>query len=80
MIKIIACSVWQEHPDVTMMRAYFGIARLPTPDQFEKENKSSYELLFAYDFTFRKTGAFLLLIGLFSREAAIVTLFCICAR
>ena len=56
MMKVIAYSIWQEHPDVTMIRAYFGIARLPTPAEFEKGNKGSYELLFAYDFSFRQTG------------------------
>ena len=35
---------------------FFSIARLPTPAEFEKGNKGSYELLFAYDFSFRQTG------------------------
>jgi hypothetical protein len=55
MMKIIAYAVWQEHPNGTMVRAYFGSARLPTPAEFEKGSKSSYELLFAYDFTFHGT-------------------------
>jgi len=56
MMKIVAYSVWQEHPDASMLRAYFGRARLPTPAEFERGNKGSYELLFAYDFTFRGTN------------------------
>ncbi len=55
MMKIVTYSVWQEHPDARMIRAYFGNARLPTPAEFEGGNKGSYDLLFAYDFTFRET-------------------------
>ncbi len=55
MMKIVAYSVWQEHPDANIIRAYFGSARLPTPTEFERGDKGSYELLFTYDFTFRRT-------------------------
>lgn len=56
MVKIIAYSIWQEHPQVTMIRAYLGRAVLPTPAEFENGSKGSYELLFAYDFTFHQTA------------------------
>ena len=56
MLKIVAYSVWQAHPDATMIRAYLGCAHLPTPGEFERGDKESYELLFAYDFTFRRKG------------------------
>lgn len=55
MMKIVTYSVWQEHPDASSIRAYFGNARLPTPAEFEGGKKGSYDLLFAYDFTFRET-------------------------
>jgi hypothetical protein len=55
MMKIVAYSVWQEHPEASVIRAYFGSARLPTPAEFERGDKGSYELLFTYDFTFRGT-------------------------
>jgi len=53
MMKILAYSVWQEHPDANSIRAYFGRAHLPRPAEFERGDKGSYELLFAYDFSFR---------------------------
>jgi len=55
MMKIVAYSIWQEHPEASVIRAYFGSARLPTPTEFERGDKGSYELLFTYDFTFRGT-------------------------
>jgi hypothetical protein len=55
MTKIVAYSIWQEHPDAKLVRAFLGRARLPSPAEFEKGDKGSYELLFAYDFTFRGT-------------------------
>ena len=53
MLKIVAYSVWQAHPDASRVRAYLGRAVLPTPAEFKRGEKESYELLFAYDFTFR---------------------------
>jgi hypothetical protein len=53
MMKIVTYSVWQEHPKASAIRAYFGRARLPTPTEFERGDKGSYDLLFSYDFTFR---------------------------
>lgn len=53
MIKIVAYSVWQAHPDASTVRAYLGCGHLPTPAEFERGGKESYELLFAYDFAFR---------------------------
>lgn len=53
MIKIVAYSVWQAHPEASAIRAYLGCAHLPTPAEFERGEKESYELLFVYDFTFR---------------------------
>jgi hypothetical protein len=55
MIKIVVYSVWQEHPNASGIRAYFGRARLPTPAEFEQGDKGSYDLLFTYDFNFRET-------------------------
>jgi len=56
MMKILAYSVWQSHPEANMIRAYLGVAWLPTPAQFEQGNQESYELLFAYNFTFTNKG------------------------
>ena len=52
MTKIMAYSVWQAHPDANRVRAYLGRAHLPTPAEFEKGEKESYDLLFAYDYSF----------------------------
>jgi len=59
MVKIVAYSVWQAHPEASLIRAYLGCGRLPTPAGFERGEKESYDLLFAYDFTFprRRTDA-----------------------
>jgi hypothetical protein len=56
MVKIVAYSVWQAHPDASLIRAYLGCGRLPTPIEFERGEKESYDLLFAYDFTFPRRG------------------------
>jgi hypothetical protein len=52
MMKILAYSVWQRHPEASTIRAYLGCAHLPAPAAFERGEKESYELLFAYNFVF----------------------------
>jgi hypothetical protein len=51
LVKMLAHSVWREHPDVTMIRAIFGSISLPSVSEFEHGKKESYEFLYAYDFT-----------------------------
>ena len=52
MVKIVAYSVWQRHPEASTIRAYLGSAHLPRPAEFKRGEKESYELLFAYNFAF----------------------------
>jgi len=56
MIKIMAYSIWQAHPGASLIRAYLGCGQLPTPAEFEQGKQESYDLLFAYDFTFPRRG------------------------
>ncbi len=53
MMKIAAYSIWQSHPEANRIRAYLGRANMPTPGEYQKGEKESYDLIFAYDFTFR---------------------------
>jgi hypothetical protein len=57
MLKMLASSIWQEHPDVKMIRAIFGSVILPSVSEFEGGMPASSEFLFAYDFTFRDQKA-----------------------
>jgi hypothetical protein len=53
LIKMLAYSVWKNHPDATSIRAVFGFARLLSMDEFKHGKKTSYQFLYAYDFEFR---------------------------
>jgi hypothetical protein len=53
-LKILTYSVWQAHPDASKIRAIFTSARLPSTSEFERGPKESYQLLYAYDFTFKE--------------------------
>jgi hypothetical protein len=55
MIKMLAYSVWREHPEVRTIRAVLGYVDLPTPAEFRVGRKESYHVLFAYDFDFSAT-------------------------
>ena len=52
MVKMMAYSVWQTHPEATMIRAVIGFARLPTAAEFRHGVRESNEFLYAYDFVF----------------------------
>jgi hypothetical protein len=50
-IKMLALSVWQEHPDAKKIRAIFGTVNVPSINDFEDGKKESFQPLFSYDFT-----------------------------
>lgn len=52
MVKMLAYSIWREHPDATMVRAVLGFAILPSVADFRRGIGESYEFLYAYDFRF----------------------------
>ncbi len=52
-VQSLVSSVWQEHPDAVVIRAVFGVASLPTAEEFRAGAKGSYRLLSSYDFRLR---------------------------
>jgi hypothetical protein len=57
LVKMLALSVWREHPDAKTVRAVLGSIRLPTVSQFEHGQRESYEFLYAYDFSIQNEPA-----------------------
>jgi len=51
LVKMVAQSIWREHPEVRTIRAVFGSIRLPSVIDFEHGKRESYEFLYAYDFS-----------------------------
>jgi hypothetical protein len=51
MVKMMASSIWLEHPEVKTMRAILGSVILPSLRDFERGKAESYEFLYAYDFS-----------------------------
>lgn len=54
LLKMLAYSTWQSHPNAEMIRAVFGFVTLPSAADFEQGQKESYNFLYAYDFRFRQ--------------------------
>ena len=57
LVKMMARSIWREHPEVKTIRAVFGSIRLPSVSEFEQGKRESYEFLYAYDFSLRERPA-----------------------
>jgi hypothetical protein len=52
-VKMLAFSIWREHPDVKKIRAIFGSVTPPSISDFEHGKKESFQPLFSYDFSLR---------------------------
>ena len=54
LVKMLARSIWRQHPEVKTIRAVFGSIRLPSVNEFEHGKRESYQFLYAYDFSLRE--------------------------
>ncbi len=52
-LKMLALSVWREHPDVKKIRATFGSVSPPSISDFEHGKGESFQPMFSYDFSLR---------------------------
>src|SRR5439155_11562854 len=53
-VKMLAFSIWREHPDVKKIRAIFGSVNMLGISEFEHGKRESFQPLFSYDFSLRK--------------------------
>jgi hypothetical protein len=53
LVKMLAFSVWREHPDVKMVRATFGSVNPPDINEFEQGKTENFEPMFSFDFSLR---------------------------
>jgi hypothetical protein len=53
-IKMLAFSVWREHPDVKKIRAVFGSVTPPGMTEFEHGKTDTFQPMFSYDFSLRQ--------------------------
>jgi hypothetical protein len=51
LVKMLAKSIWRQHPEAKTIRAIFGSINLPSVSEFEDGKRESYEFLYAYDFS-----------------------------
>jgi hypothetical protein len=53
LVKMLAFSVWREHPDVKTLRATFGSVDPPSIDEFEQGKTEIFQPMFSFDFSVR---------------------------
>ena len=53
LVKMLAFSVWREHPDVKKIRAVFGSVTPPGITEFEQGKAETFEPMFSFDFSLR---------------------------
>jgi hypothetical protein len=53
-IKMLAFSVWREHPEVKKVRATFGSVTPPSITEFEHGKPETFQPMFSFDFSLRE--------------------------
>ena len=53
LVKMLAFSVWREHPDVKKVRATFGAVNPPAMNEFEQGKTETFQPMFSFDFSLR---------------------------
>ena len=53
LVKMLALSVWREHPDVKQIRATFGSVYPPDINEFEQGKTETFQAMFSFDFSLR---------------------------
>jgi hypothetical protein len=56
LVKMLAFSVWREHPDVKKIRAVFGSVTPPGITEFEHGKAETFQPMFSFDFSLREDG------------------------
>jgi len=54
LVKMLAFSVWREHPDVKKLRATFGSVNPPGITEFEQGKAETFQPMFSFDFSLRE--------------------------
>ncbi len=52
-VKMLALSVWRDHPDVKKIRATFGTVDSPDMTEFEQGKGETFHPMFSYEFSLR---------------------------
>ena len=52
-VKMLALSVWREHPDVKKIHATFGSVNPPEMSEFENGKAETFQPMFSFDFSLR---------------------------
>ena len=53
LVKMLAFSVWREHPGVKKVRATFGAVNPPNMNEFEQGKTETFQPMFSFDFSLR---------------------------
>jgi hypothetical protein len=53
LVKMLAFSVWREHPGVKKVRATFGAVNPPRMNEFEQGKTETFQPMFSFDFSLR---------------------------
>lgn len=53
-LKMLALTIWRQHPDVKKIRATFGVVTPPGITEFERGKAETFQPMFSFDFSLRE--------------------------
>jgi hypothetical protein len=54
MLRFLTESAWREHPDVKSINTLFGVAILPSPQEYKRGKRETYKVMAKYTFAFER--------------------------
>ena len=51
LLKTLAYPIWKRHKSAERIRAFFGVLKMPGPEEYQKGKRGSYEFFYEHDFS-----------------------------
>ena len=51
LLKMLAYPIWRRHQNAETIQAFFGVLKMPGPEEYKKGRRGSYEFFYEHDFS-----------------------------
>jgi hypothetical protein len=51
LLRVLAYPIWRRHQNAESIRAFFGVLKMPGPEEYQEGRRGSYEFFYEHDFS-----------------------------
>ena len=51
LLRVLAYPIWRRHQNAETIRAFFGVLKMPGPEEYQEGRRGSYEFFYEHDFS-----------------------------